>query len=97
MSSGIEGLEATPLTEFRRIILQTQPVDKELSLALEEYMSHLETTKEGLQSREKATKEILQRYEAAGPGMKEIAARYAKICEEIEDVKGEIQRLEGKP
>ncbi|KAJ9665553.1 putative alpha-1,6-mannosyltransferase mnn11 [Coniosporium apollinis] len=79
-----------------RIIMQTQAPDEGLLSALEVYTSHLAATTKALLAREKAAKGTLQRYEAAGPGMEDIATRYARVCKEIGAVKGEIERLEGK-
>lgn len=81
---------------LHRIITQTQTPDEELLSALEAYTSHLATTTKALLLREKAAKRMLQRYEAAGPGMEDIAARYARVCKETEDIKGEIEMLGAK-
>jgi len=77
-----------------RVIMQTLSPDEELLSALEAYTPHLAATTKMLLSREKAAKGTLQRYEVAGPGMEDIAARYASVCKEIDSVNGEIERLE---
>ena len=90
--SSISGCELI----VHRIMMQTSPSDEELLSALETYTSHLSTTTKAQTTREKAVKGTLQRYENAGSGMKQIAAMYAKVFKEVEDVKSEIERLERK-
>lgn len=75
----------------------THPPPPALTSALKSYNAHLLSLQAGLRTREQAAEKTLQQYErAGGKGMLEIAGRYAQLTEEIERVKDEIARLEGK-
>lgn len=64
--------------------------------ALQNYSDHLEKTRAELLKRAERAKMTLRRYDEAGPGMSDLAARYAKVFAEIEDVNIEIDRLNAK-
>lgn len=72
----------------------THPLPAPLAESLSAYSAALEKEHLRLKTRERSALKMLKAYEdAGGKGMGEIAARYAEVVEEIERVKGEIERL----
>lgn len=62
--------------------------------ALQNYNDHLEQTRAELLKRAERARTTLRRYDEAGPGIPDLAARYARVGAEIEDVDIEIDRLD---
>jgi hypothetical protein len=75
----------------------THPLPPPLLEALGAYAAALEKEQLRLKTRERSAVKMLRAYEeAGGKGMREIAARFSEVQAQVERVKGEIGRLEGR-
>jgi diphthamide biosynthesis protein 3 len=79
-----------------RILAKSDPLlsNPELVSALQAYNEHLTSTAKDLRSQIEVVESELDRYEAKGKGMDQIANRYAELTTKCEKLRSEIQRLE---
>jgi len=73
---------------------QDQDGDVEVERAVRVYSKYLSGELVDMQGKKRRVQQQLDGFQAVGPGMRDIAKKYADTCKEIEDVKAEIQRLE---
>lgn len=75
---------------------QSQDGDAEVERAVKAYGKHLSGEVVDLERKRRRAQQRWDGFQAVGPGMRELAKRYADTCKEIEDVGAEIERLEDR-